>query len=227
MDRYELPNDIKKEIRRNIKQKLEENKDADLENLFSILPTYTKTCLKRFLCMKILRKVPKLERMDGKALKMMCDYLKPVMYDESTIVFQMGDPLHSILFITEGTILTYKTTCNDSHHGAAENVTSGISASPLLGNLDKGDFYGAEELIKWASQTEVNLAEVPLSTLNVKCDSKVEGFALTAKDLIRVASECEYCWKLGINNNIRVAGRNQTTANARNVQQKPGVTPQY
>lgn len=53
--------------------------------------------------------------MDEKVLKMMCDYLKPVMYDEGTMVFHMGAPLDKMLLITEGTILTYKTTSTDSH----------------------------------------------------------------------------------------------------------------
>ncbi|PRQ29758.1 putative potassium channel, voltage-dependent, EAG/ELK/ERG [Rosa chinensis] len=197
MDRNELPDDMKKEIMKNIKQKLEENKDADLENLFSVLPIYTKKCLKRFLCMKTLKKVPKLERMDEIVLKMMCDYLKPVMYAEGTVVLQMGDPLHSMLLITEGTLLTYRTTSNDSHV-ATENAKMGsIPSSPSVGNLDKGDFYGAEELIEWVTQKK-DLGQLPGSAFNVKCDSKVEGFVLAAKDLRSVVSKCENWWKIGI-----------------------------
>lgn len=57
MERNDLPDDMKKQIMKNINDKLEENKDADLENIFSILPVYTKKFLKRFLCMKTLKKV--------------------------------------------------------------------------------------------------------------------------------------------------------------------------
>ncbi|KAK9936954.1 hypothetical protein M0R45_013773 [Rubus argutus] len=96
-----------------------------------------------------------------------------------------------------------------------------------MGNLEKGDFYGAEELIKWALQKKVDSVEVPLpiSAFNVKCHSKVEAFVLTDKDLKSVVSKCGHWWKLGINN-VTVGG-GQTTTNARNVQQKPGVNPQY
>lgn len=57
MVKNDLPEDLEKEIKKNIKQKLKENKDADLENLFSILPWYTKKPLKRFLFMSTLRTV--------------------------------------------------------------------------------------------------------------------------------------------------------------------------
>ncbi|XP_040368995.1 cyclic nucleotide-gated ion channel 1 [Rosa chinensis] len=222
MDRNELPDDMKKEIKKNITQKLEENKDSDLENLFNILPWYTKKYLKRVLCMDILKKVPKLERMDEKVLKMICDYLKPEMYAEGAMVFHMGEPLDSMLFITEGTILTYKTTGTDNH--AHENAKLGPPASPSIGTLEKGYFYG-EQLLHWASQKNVNLTEVPSSADNVKCHTKVEGFVLMAKDLRTVVSKCEYWWKLSIST-PRVGGT-RTTPNARNVQQKPGVDPQY
>ena len=52
-----IPDDMKKEIMENINQKLKEDKDADLENLFNVLPWYTKKSLKRFLCLNILSQV--------------------------------------------------------------------------------------------------------------------------------------------------------------------------
>lgn len=164
--------------------------------------------------------------MDEKVLKMICDYLKPVMYAEGTMVFHMGDPLDKMLFITEGTILTYKTTSTDSHV-AAENAKIGPSSNPSSGTHAKGDFYG-EQLLHWASQKNVNLKEVPCSGDNVKCHTKVEGFVLRAKDLKTVVSKCEYWWKLSVSNpRLRVGGVPQTTPIVRTVQPKPGVDLQY
>ncbi|KAL6206449.1 hypothetical protein ACLB2K_023697 [Fragaria x ananassa] len=197
MERNDLPDDMKKQIMKNINDKLEENKDADLENIFSILPVYTKKFLKRFLCMKTLKKVPKLERMDEIVLQMMCDNLKPVIYPEDTPLFQIGDPIRSMLLITEGTLFIYRTTSNDSYV-ASENAKRGsISSSPSGSNLGKGDFYGAEELIEWVTQDK-DFGQLPSSAFSVKCDSKVEGFVLTAKDLKSVVAKCENWWKVGI-----------------------------
>ncbi|KAM1471734.1 hypothetical protein ACFX14_042188 [Malus domestica] len=86
MVKNDIPGHLKQKIKKNIKQKLKENKDADLENLFSILPWYTMKPLKRLLCMNTLRTVPMLKETDGKVLKMICDYLRPVMYNENSIV---------------------------------------------------------------------------------------------------------------------------------------------
>jgi cyclic nucleotide gated channel len=57
MDKNGLQDDMKEEIMKNVKEKLEEDINADLEDLFSILPWYTKKALKRVLCMDTLRKV--------------------------------------------------------------------------------------------------------------------------------------------------------------------------
>ncbi|KAM5557673.1 hypothetical protein ABKV19_024838 [Rosa sericea] len=57
MERNKIPNELKKKIIKSIKKKLEEDKDANLENLFSILPWDTRKDLKRFLCVNALRNV--------------------------------------------------------------------------------------------------------------------------------------------------------------------------
>ncbi|XP_061998352.1 cyclic nucleotide-gated ion channel 1-like isoform X2 [Rosa rugosa] len=57
MENNDLQDDMKEEIMKNIKKKLEEDINADLENLFSVLPWYTKKALKRVLCMSALRKM--------------------------------------------------------------------------------------------------------------------------------------------------------------------------
>lgn len=130
-------------------------------------------------------------------LQMMCDNLKPVIYAEDTPLFQIGDPIRSMLLITEGTLFIHRTTSNDSCV-ASENAKRGsISSSPSGSNLGKGDFYGAEELIEWVTQDK-DFGQLPSSAFSVKCDSKVEGFVLTAKDLKSVVAKCENWWKVGI-----------------------------
>ncbi|XP_050369218.1 cyclic nucleotide-gated ion channel 1-like [Argentina anserina] len=50
--------EIGNEIEKFVRKKSEKIKEADVENIFNILPPQNRTSLKRFLCMKILRKVP-------------------------------------------------------------------------------------------------------------------------------------------------------------------------
>ncbi|CAN6705913.1 unnamed protein product [Malus baccata var. baccata] len=183
----DLPEDLKKEIKKNVKQKLKENKDADLENLFSILPWYTKKPLKRFLFMSTLRTVTMLKEMDEKVLKMICDYLRPVMYDENSIVVRTGEPLDRIIFITEGFIWTY-VGGDQSRHGGGSSSGSQSSSLPT-NTLKKGQFYG-EELLYWPSSP----SKLPISAQTVQCHTKVEAFVLMDKDLTSIVSKCALWW---------------------------------
>ncbi|KAH0992612.1 hypothetical protein GBA52_004095 [Prunus armeniaca] len=182
MDKNRVPEELKKEIKKNIHKKLEKDKDADLENLFDVLPWYTKKILKRHLCWDILSQGQFLKVMNEKVLKMICDYATPVMFPEGKNIFQMGHPVDRMLFIIEGTVLTYST-------------TNGASSSIVTKQLGKGHIYG-EELLMWASPNKSKVDKLPTSTEIVKCHTKVEGFALSAKDLISVASKCRRWWNL-------------------------------
>jgi cyclic nucleotide gated channel len=57
MDKNCLPDNLRKEIKTNIREKLEKDMNAGLENLFDILPSATIKSLKRTLCMSRLEKV--------------------------------------------------------------------------------------------------------------------------------------------------------------------------
>ncbi|CAN6705926.1 unnamed protein product [Malus baccata var. baccata] len=212
MVKNDLPEDLKKEIKKNVKQKLKENKDADLENLFSILPWYTKKPLKRFLFMSTLRTVPMLKEMDEKVLKMICDYLRPVMYDENSIVVRTGEPLDRagpalpldrIIFITEGFIWTY-VGGDQSRHGGGSS--SGSQSSSLRTNtLKKGQFYGEELLYRPSSPSKF-----PISAQTVQCHTKVEAFVLMDKDLTSIVSKCALWWD---SNNMNHSNNNNNNMN--------------
>ncbi|PQM40184.1 hypothetical protein Pyn_29876 [Prunus yedoensis var. nudiflora] len=57
MSRNGLPEDMKTVIMNNVKQRLEQDKDADVENMFSILSQKNRKSIKRYLCMDTLKKV--------------------------------------------------------------------------------------------------------------------------------------------------------------------------
>ncbi|CAB4306977.1 unnamed protein product [Prunus armeniaca] len=174
MNKNDIPDGMKKEIMKNINKKWEEDKDGVLENIFNVLPDYTKKSLKYELCLKILSQEPLLQLMDDKVRKMMCDYLKPVTYKADDIIFQMDHPINRMLLIIEGTVLTYK-------HTRGEETTK-----------DSGDVYG-QELLTWSSNQSGSHSR-PICSENVQCRTNVEGFVLLAEDLVEV-SKCER-WKL-------------------------------
>ncbi|KAI5349931.1 hypothetical protein L3X38_002822 [Prunus dulcis] len=187
MDKNRVPEELKKEIKKNIHKKLEKDKDADLENIFDVLHWYTKKILKRHLCWDILSQVQFLKVMDDKVLKMICDYAKPVMFPEDKTIFRRGDLLDRMLFIMEGTIFTYSTTCDSGRTGASTSIPTK--------QLGRGKTFG-EELLMWASPNKPRVDKLPTSTEIVKCHTKVEGFALSATDLLSVASKCRRWWNL-------------------------------
>ncbi|KAL6127249.1 hypothetical protein ACLB2K_075290 [Fragaria x ananassa] len=188
-----LEKDMKEEIMKNINEKLEKDISADLDDIYSLLRPYTRKVVKRFVGMKTLRKVPMLSEVDGRVLKMMCDYLKPVHYQENTMVFEMGVPFDRMVFITDGSMWTYTTATNHqtSHSG---NATSGglvTSSSTEAHFLEKGDAYG-HMLLQLASSS--SFKALPISVANVKCQSKVEAFVLTANDLRNIVTACGDSW---------------------------------
>lgn len=114
---------------------------------------------------------------------MICDYLKPVIYTQKKFVFRVGEPLDSMLFIVEGTVIIY--------------TTSSTTDSPSMIHEVLGDngVYGGEQLMSWVSRDSTpddelgSLRNLPISTKYVRCHTKVEGFSLTAKDLNTVLSK--------------------------------------
>ncbi|XP_061999620.1 cyclic nucleotide-gated ion channel 1-like [Rosa rugosa] len=182
MEKNCLPANLRKEIMANIREKLEQDKHADMENLFSILPWSTKKSLKRVLCMSTLRKVPMLEGMNPKVLKMICDYLKPVIYPEHSYVAKVDEPVDRMVLVTEGTMWIYSSNAS--------------TPSKIHRTVENGDIYGDEQLLSWASKDmqHVSFATLLISKANVKCHTRVEGFAITAKDLKAVATKCKMYW---------------------------------
>nr|XP_028944464.1 cyclic nucleotide-gated ion channel 1-like [Malus domestica] len=181
---YKFPDNIKKEIENSIEQAWVKDKYADVHNPFIILPNKTKDSVKRHLFMDTLRTVKVLKYMDEYVLTLLCNYLKPMTYNENSFVFRTGDPLDCMVFIIEGTMWTYA--ASDSQVG------QGIS-STAINRLGKCHFYG-EELLDRASDW---FTELPVSSKHVKSLTKVEAFVLMAKDLEAVISRCPLQWENG------------------------------
>ncbi|XP_061993607.1 cyclic nucleotide-gated ion channel 1-like [Rosa rugosa] len=211
MNKNGLNKETKNKITENVKTKWEKVKDADLENIFSILPPRNRISLKRFLCMKILRKlnmpgsvlkgVKDIEKKPGqenkdtiqeKMLTSICDFLKPVIYPDGRYVYRIGEPLDRMLLITDGLIWTYTTSISRiSPSSASTSQDEGQGTGSTC--LGKGAFYG-DELLSWASDSLKSLDNLPVLKANAKAHGKVEGFVLMAKDLKVVVDKYKMYW---------------------------------
>lgn len=128
--------------------------------------------------------MPTFEKMDEKVLEAMSGHLKRVTYTEDSYIIREGEPLEKMLFITQGTAWSYPT--SNTNHGSTIDYS-------IIKCLEKGDFYG-NELLSWALKFGLS-SEFPISTRVVKSQTKVEAFAIRAKDLKRVVHEFWWIFK--------------------------------
>ena len=122
---------------------------------------------------KVLLQVPFFKQMDEHLVDAMCDRLKPVLYTENSLLVREGDPVHEILFITRGKVLSETT------DGDRIDFYSSI-------HLEDGDLCG-EELLTWS--LDPSTPRLPFSTRTVKAATHVQAFALVAEDLMFVACQ--------------------------------------
>ena len=111
-------------------------------------------------------------------LQMICDYLKPVYYNEQSYIVREGEPLDAMLFITQGVVWNFITTSN------GEGIVTSKAQC-----IEKGNFFG-QELLDWgfSKQKEKelvdgefegflvpNLSELPISTETAKTHTKLKA----------------------------------------------------
>ncbi|PON50124.1 cGMP-dependent kinase [Parasponia andersonii] len=123
-----------------------------------------------FLLIFVIKNIQTSQALSDNDVETICKYLKPVIYPENSYIIQQGEPLDLMFFITDGIAWKY------SSFNSVGNFRANTSP------IQKGDFYGNEELLEWASNCN-SLSNIPISTINVKVHSKVEALALTVKDL--------------------------------------------
>ncbi|XP_040362262.1 cyclic nucleotide-gated ion channel 1-like isoform X2 [Rosa chinensis] len=197
MARNRIPEEmIMTDIMKNVKQKSEEHDyiyeegDVNLKHITSNLPWYLRKRVQRHLCMDALHKVPMLENMEEKVLKMICEYLRPMIYHKYQDIVEAGAPLDVMFLVIEGTVI-----CTDyaSTHAATQ--------------LQKGYFLG-EELLTWASLSDPD-RDRPTSTKNVCCETEVEAFILTIEDLMNLVSTSQFQRNLKHNYELHIQERKQ------------------
>ncbi|XP_059450245.1 cyclic nucleotide-gated ion channel 1-like [Corylus avellana] len=175
MSRNKLPDEMKERIISCIQHRLKENKDFDTEKPIPHLSNINLVKeIKRHLCLPLLKKVQSLNNESEYLLRLICESLKPLYYNEESYILREGEPLTAMLFITQGSVCCFKTSNGEN----GEGIVSGAEC------IEKGQFYG-EQVLKWGfnSSFSPRLSDLPISTKTVKALTKVEAFALTANNL--------------------------------------------
>ncbi|KAM5568861.1 hypothetical protein ABKV19_016394 [Rosa sericea] len=196
VSRNGLPENLKIEIMTNMKvgNEVGINIEADVDVkwiLSTDLPEHIGISIRKHLCMNTLKRVPILENMDEDVLISICKHLEPVVYTENNYLCRTGDRLEFMLIIIEGIFVW------TNRHGDAATSSSPLTTRGIV----KGDFCG-EDILSWVSPNNSFSAPTPAPIWNrdIKCQKKVEAFALTAENLRQVVSENKIKWDQSFNN---------------------------
>ncbi|XP_050368794.1 cyclic nucleotide-gated ion channel 1-like [Argentina anserina] len=173
----DVPEKIKTEVVKIIKyQKVFERNyaagiDVDVDLVF-VFSTITATgnrpvasYLKEHFCVNALKKVSILQDLGEDEFNFVLKFFNPVIYEENSYLGRAGEPDDKMLIITQGVLAVY-----------VDNTTAAGSSSSIIipkSRFEKGEVYG-EELLN---------GSIPISTRDVKCQARVEAFALTSRGL--------------------------------------------
>ncbi|KAL6197425.1 hypothetical protein ACLB2K_033034 [Fragaria x ananassa] len=176
IDNWMLDNDIPEKINTEVVKIIKYQKafernyaagvdvDVDLVFVFSTITTNDNrpigSNLKEHFCVNALKKVSILQDVGEDEFNFVLKYFNPVIYEENSYLVRAGEPDDKMLIITQGVLAIY-----------VENKTASGSSSIIIpkSRIEKGEVYG-EELLN---------GPIPISTRDVKCQTKVEAFALT------------------------------------------------
>ncbi|PRQ55444.1 putative potassium channel, voltage-dependent, EAG/ELK/ERG [Rosa chinensis] len=176
MVRNGIPEEVKTEAVKIITEKevVEKNYDADVDLLF-VFNALTgdenmriRSVLKRHLCLNSLQKVSIL---DPVLQAVVINALEPVVYKENSCVVQAGKSIDRMLIITEGVIFYTDNTRANVAPEAGTSSTMKIRKP----RFEKGEVYGEEVLTIGENDP------FPTSDRDVKCERKVEAFALACR----------------------------------------------
>nr|XP_048326821.1 cyclic nucleotide-gated ion channel 1-like [Ziziphus jujuba var. spinosa] len=175
MKENNIPEDMKPTLLQHVRCRLEDNKDIDLRNMLSILPREGKNTLKKHFCLASIKKGLFPQSMGIKVRETFVSYLKPTVYSENNYIIRKGEPLDLMVFIIQGVVWSF--TAYDDN--GSNNVFRSFK------RLEKGAYYG-EEFLNWALTVSGfdSDSRFPMSSLNVRCHTKVEALVLTANDLM-------------------------------------------
>ncbi|KAG7035716.1 Cyclic nucleotide-gated ion channel 17, partial [Cucurbita argyrosperma subsp. argyrosperma] len=174
MRHRQLPEDLKRRVRRFVQYKWVATRGVDEEAILQSLPADLRRDIQCHLCLDLVRRVPFFSQMDDQLLDAICERLISSLSTEGTYIVREGDPVTEMLFVIRGRLES--STTNGGRSGFFNSIT-----------LRPGDFCG-EELLSWALHPK-STTNLPSSTRTVRALNEVEAFALRAEDLKFVANQ--------------------------------------
>ncbi|XP_020413013.1 protein CNGC15b [Prunus persica] len=165
-----IPKSFKSQIMGKARQERDENRDADLDYILTILPLDLQTRIKNCMPMARLKQVPMLQNMNEHVLRSICSYLKHREFDDNSIIIKKGEPLEMMLFIVDGHVSIEKRDGSSSNNNLQQRTRGA------------GEVCG-EELLLSPSWILYPWFERPLATESAKAIGHVEALVLTASDL--------------------------------------------
>ncbi|KAH8481959.1 hypothetical protein H0E87_029423 [Populus deltoides] len=174
MKHRQLPEDLRKRVRRFVQYKWLATRGVNEESILRGLPADLRHDIQRHLCLDLVRRVPFFSQMDDQLLDAICERLVSSLSTEGTYIVREGDPVTEMLFVIRGKLES--STTNGGRTGFFNSIM-----------LKPGDFCG-EELLSWALHPKSSL-NLPSSTRTVKALNEVEAFVLRAEDLKFVANQ--------------------------------------
>ncbi|KAJ9162861.1 hypothetical protein P3X46_022603 [Hevea brasiliensis] len=174
MRHRQLPEDLKRQVRRFVQYKWLATRGVHEESILGGLPADLRRDIQRHLCLDLVLRVPFFSQMDDQLLDAICERLVSSLSTAGTYIVREGDPVTEMLFVIRGRLES--STTNGGRTGFFNSIT-----------LIPGDFCG-EELLAWALHPKSSL-NLPSSTRTVRALNEVEAFALRAEDLKFVANQ--------------------------------------
>ncbi|CAL9007915.1 unnamed protein product [Prunus brigantina] len=184
LSKYHIPKELhnlKSKIMTKVRQELEENRNVDLDQIITTLPSEIQKHIESCTPMARLKRVPMLRNMDERVLRTICQCLEPREFDDNSIIFEKGEPLRMMLFIVDGRVSFEKRDGSSSSNNNLQQRTRGA-----------GEVCG-EELLLWPlSILFLWDRSLLLATESAKAIGHVEALVLTASDLTRVVVHGDY-----------------------------------
>ncbi|KAK9950302.1 hypothetical protein M0R45_005799 [Rubus argutus] len=154
--------EIKSEIMAKVQVELKQNREVDVENIFSSLPEELQSYMTNCKPLNRLKQVPLFQNMDEEVLRPISEYLELKKYTKNDIIIQENKPLEMMIFIVEGRVIIEMTGCSRTLKRSV------------------GEVYG-EKLISWPAWT--SFPTLPVATESARADGDVEALVLKASDI--------------------------------------------
>ncbi|PRQ58886.1 putative potassium channel, voltage-dependent, ELK [Rosa chinensis] len=158
-----IPSHKKPDIMAKVLVELKQNRDVDIENLLSILPSDLQSYVESCMPLSRLKKVPSVQNMAEAVLREISENLKPKKYKKDNIIISEDKPLEMMIFIVDGLV--------------------SIEKRDASGTLQRGagQLFG-EQLLCWPAWTSFP----GISNESARAIGDVDVLVLMASDMERV-----------------------------------------